>query len=122
MLEASPEGIRGRLAIVASAVAAYPGLRIEVDGNTDAGGSAAASQRASQELAVRVRDMLATQGVPPASISAYGYGTSRPTASNQTAYGRQQNRRVELVISGDPIGTMPVWERTYSLERHPQPR
>lgn len=121
LLQASPEGVRGRLGIVASAMSTYPGLRAEVDGNADAG-AAAASLKASQEVAGRVRDMLVGQGLPAASMTSYGYGNSRPTASNQTAYGKQQNQRVEIVISGDAIGTMPVWERTYTLQRHPQPR
>jgi flagellar motor protein MotB len=120
LVESAPDAVRGRLASVAAALRMYPGLRIEVEGNTDSAG--AAGTRFTEELAAHVRDMLVAQGIAPASITAAGYGSARPTASNQTAVGRQQNRRVEIVISGDAIGTMPVWDRTYSLERRPRPR
>ena len=122
LVESAAEAVRGRLASVASAVAAYPGLRVEVEGNTDNSHSASASRVLSDELATRVRDMLVPAGIAASSISAVGYGGSRPTASNQTAAGRELNRRVEIVVSGDAIGTMPAWERTYSLERRPLPR
>ena len=122
LLEAAPDALRGRLASVAAAVLAYPGLRIEVEGHTDSGNSESAGMRFTQELAAHVRGMLVAQGIAAPSITSAGYGGTRPTASNQTAVGRQQNRRVEIVISGDAIGTMPVWERTYTLERRPLPR
>jgi len=50
-----------------------------------------------------VRDFLAEQGVPPSSISARGFGKTQPVASNDTAEGRQKNRRVEMVVNGDAI-------------------
>ena len=51
-----------------------------------------------------IRDYLVAQGVPAASVTTVGYGKANPVASNGTAAGRQQNRRVELVVSGEPIG------------------
>lgn len=115
-VEKNPSTVRGRLGPVASAVAAYRGLRIEVDGNELGGKSENANYRRSVELANSVRAMLIAQGVNPARLSAYGYGSTRPTASNETAAGRQQNRRVEIVIAGPAIGSVPVWEQTYSLQ------
>ena len=52
-----------------------------------------------------VRDYLIQQGLDPNSITATGFGKSNPVASNDTAAGRQQNRRVEIIISGEVIGT-----------------
>lgn len=112
LLEGSANGVRGRLAVIASSIAAYPRLRIEVDGNADRGGAENANYRMSQQLAGQVRDMLLAQGVPPGSIAAYGYGSTRRLGPN-----KQENDRVEVVVSGTPIGDMPVWERTYSLTR-----
>lgn len=122
LVESAPDAIRDRIAVVASAVSAYPGMRFEVDANTDSGTSENASMRYTQELAAHVRDMLVAQGVPATSVTAIGYGSSRPTESNQTAVGRQQNRRVEIVIAGEAIGNMPVWDQPYSLARPPLPR
>jgi len=122
LLESAPEAVRSHLASVASAVLLYPALRIEVEGHTESGNSESAGTRFTQELAAHVRDKLVAQGITPASITAAGYGSTRPTASNQISVGRRQNRRVEVVISGDAIGSMPVWDRTYTLERRPLPR
>jgi outer membrane protein OmpA-like peptidoglycan-associated protein len=63
------------------------------------------NQRLSERRAGSVRDYLVQQGVPMANISAIGLGEADPVAPNDTASGRQQNRRVELVVSGEPIGT-----------------
>lgn len=120
LIEGAPDSVRTRVGAVASAVMAYPGLRVEVEGHTD--GNGAAATRFTEQLAAHVRDMLVAQGVPSGSVTAAGYGGSRPTASNASAVGRQQNRRVEIVISGQAIGGLPVWERTYSLDRKPLPR
>ena len=117
LLEGSANGVRDRLTVVASSISSYPGLRIEVDGNADNGSSENANYRVSQQLAAQVRDMLLSEGIPPSSIAAYGYGSTRPVGPN-----KQENRRVEVVISGAPIGKMPVWDRTYSLERKPLSR
>jgi outer membrane protein OmpA-like peptidoglycan-associated protein len=84
-----------------------------VEGNCDsAAGEALALQRAQN-----VRGILLMRGVPAGRVSALGKGDSRPVASNATASGREQNRRVEVVISGDPIGDLPVWDHTYSLSQ-----
>lgn len=99
---------------VAAILVAHPGLNVEVEGHTgsDPGG---AEQRESYERAVAVRDALVRHGVPPDSISVRGAASANPVASNATAAGREQNRRVEIVLSGDPIGAMASWDRSYTL-------
>ena len=71
------------------------------------------------ELSVRraqlVREQLVSSGLQPNSVTAIGIGKDRPIASNATTMGREQNRRVEIVISGDPIGNMALWDRAYSI-------
>jgi outer membrane protein OmpA-like peptidoglycan-associated protein len=76
-----------------------------VEGNTDSVGTEAFNQQLSEQRAEGVRSYLTQQGVPAASTTAKGFGKSRPIASNDTAEGRQQNRRVELIVSGELIGT-----------------
>ena len=98
-------GARERLAKVSGIVLAHPGLHLEVDGYTDSVGSDDYNQQLSERRAGAVRDYLVQQGIPDASIVAHGMGKSSPVATNDTAEGRQQNRRVEMVISGDAIGT-----------------
>jgi outer membrane protein OmpA-like peptidoglycan-associated protein len=122
LLESAPEAVRGRVASITSAASSYRGLRFAVEAHTDSGTSESASMRFTEELAAHVRDMLVARGIPVTSVTAAGYGSTRPTASNQTAVGRQQNRRVEVVISGEAIGNMPVWDQPYSLERRPLTR
>jgi len=97
-------GTREKLAKVSGILLAYPGLKIQVEGHTDSVGSDEYNQKLSEQRAGAVRDYLVAQGVPTANISAMGFGKANPVASNDTAAGRQQNRRVELVVSGDPIG------------------
>lgn len=98
-------GAREKLAKVAGILLAYPDLRLEVDGHTDSVGSDAYNQQLSEKRAASVRDYLVQQGIPIASVSTQGFGKTQPIASNATAAGRQQNRRVELVVSGEVIGT-----------------
>jgi outer membrane protein OmpA-like peptidoglycan-associated protein len=98
-------GAREKLAKVAGILLAYPGLNIEVDGFTDSVGTDASNQRLSENRAASVRDYLVNQGVPTASITSKGLGNSNAVATNDNATGRQMNRRVELVVSGDAIGT-----------------
>jgi outer membrane protein OmpA-like peptidoglycan-associated protein len=98
-------GARERLAKVAGIVLAYPDLHLEVDGHTDNVGSDAYNMRLSDARANAVRDYLAKQGVPMNNLVAKGFGKTEPIASNATAAGRQQNRRVELIVSGEAIGT-----------------
>ncbi len=96
---------RESLAKLAGILLAYPDLRLEVDGHTDSVGSDAYNQQLSEKRAASVRDYLVQQGLPMSSATVLGFGKTQPLASNATAVGRQQNRRVELVVSGEVIGT-----------------
>jgi outer membrane protein OmpA-like peptidoglycan-associated protein len=98
-------GAREKLAKVAGILIAYPGLNIEVDGYTDNVGGDEMNQTLSENRAGAVRDYLVQQGVGTNSVSAKGYGNTLPVASNDNSAGRQENRRVELVVSGDVIGS-----------------
>lgn len=95
---------REKLAKISGILLAYPGLRIQVEGHTDSVGSDDFNQRLSEQRAGMVRDYLVDQMVPAGSVTARGYGKTKPIASNDTADGRQKNRRVELVVNGDAIG------------------
>ena len=97
-------GSRERLAKVSGIVLAYPSLHLEVEGHTDSVGSDAYNQELSEQRANAVRDYLIEQGIGTDSIQARGFGKTQPIATNDTPEGRQQNRRVELVLSGDAIG------------------
>jgi outer membrane protein OmpA-like peptidoglycan-associated protein len=97
-------GAREKLAKVAGILLAYPGLNIEVDGYTDNVGGDEMNQTLSENRASSVRDYLVQQGVTINSVTARGFGNTLPVASNDHAAGRQQNRRVELVVSGEAIG------------------
>jgi outer membrane protein OmpA-like peptidoglycan-associated protein len=96
---------REKLAKISGIVLAYPSLMLAVEGNTDSVGTEAYNQELSEHRATGVRSYLTQQGVPEASTTATGFGKTRPIASNDTAEGRQENRRVELVVSGEVIGT-----------------
>ena len=96
------------LAKVAGILEAYPGLRVQVEGYTDSVGSDEFNMKLSQDRAGAVRDFLVSQGVQTANITAQGFGKSNPVADNATASGRAQNRRVNLVVSGDAIGVAPA--------------
>ena len=96
---------REALAKFSGIVLAHPGLHLSVEGYTDSVGSDAFNQTLSEQRANAVRDYLIQQGLDPNSITATGFGKSNPVASNDTAAGRQQNRRVEIIISGEVIGT-----------------
>jgi outer membrane protein OmpA-like peptidoglycan-associated protein len=98
-------GAREKLAKVAGILLAYPGLNIEVGGYTDNVGGDAMNQTLSENRASSVRDYLVQEGVTTNSVSAKGFGNSLPVASNDNSAGRQQNRRVELLVSGDAIGS-----------------
>lgn len=97
---------RERLAKVSGIVLAYPSLHLQVEGHTDSVGGDEYNQGLSERRAGAVRDYLVQQGIVADSIDARGFGKTVPIASNDTAEGRQQNRRVELVLSGDAIGKM----------------
>lgn len=96
-------GAREKLSKISGIVLAYPTLKLEVEGHTDSVGTDAFNMTLSQNRANAVRDFLVMQGIT-SSISSTGFGESRPVATNDTSAGRQQNRRVELVVSGDVIG------------------
>ncbi len=95
---------REKLAKVSGILLGHPGLRVEVEGHTDSVGGDEYNQRLSEQRAAAVRDYLVQQGVPLNSLTSRGFGKTQPVASNETAAGRQQNRRVELVVSGELIG------------------
>ena len=99
---------REKLAKISGIVLAYPTLLLAVEGNTDSVGTEEFNQTLSEKRAETVRSYLTHQGVPEASTTAAGFGKTRPIASNDTADGRQQNRRVELIVSGEVIGTKVV--------------
>jgi outer membrane protein OmpA-like peptidoglycan-associated protein len=107
-------GAREKLAKVAGILLAYPGLNIAVGGYTDNVGGDTMNQKLSENRAGSVRDYLVQEGVSANSVTAQGYGNSSPVATNNNAAGRQQNRRVELVVSGEAIGH-PVDATTGSL-------
>jgi outer membrane protein OmpA-like peptidoglycan-associated protein len=108
-------GAREKLAKVAGILLAYPGLDIAVGGYTDNVGGDAMNQTLSENRADSVRDYLVQQGVATNSVSAKGFGNTLPVASNDNSAGRQQNRRVELLVSGDVIGS-PVNSTTGQLQ------
>ncbi len=96
---------REKLAKVAGIVSGHPGLRLDVEGYTDSVGGDDYNQQLSEKRAGSVSGYLTQQGMPSTSVTAKGFGKAQPVASNDSAEGRQQNRRVELVISGEMIGT-----------------
>jgi len=96
---------REKLAKIAGIVLAHPGLLLQVEGHTDSVGSDDYNQQLSENRAKSVRDYLIQQRVPEGTITAKGFGESQPVASNDNAAGRQQNRRVEMIVSGDIIGS-----------------
>ncbi len=96
---------REKLARLAGILMAYPGLRMESEGHTDTTGSLALNNQLSLRRAEAVQQYLVEQGIDPSRVSAIGRGPSMPVASNDTGEGRQQNRRVEIIVSGEVIGT-----------------
>jgi len=97
-------GAREKLAKISGIVLAHPGLSLQIEGHTDSVGGDEFNQQLSERRAGSVRDFLAEQGVAPSTITAHGFGKTQPVASNDTAEGRQRNRRVELVVNGESIG------------------
>ncbi len=98
--------VAARIVNLASVIAGQSGLRIEVDGH---------GEQWSGERAEAVRYALLRGGMPAGDTAIRDYGRTRPLVSNATASGREKNRRVEIVLSGDSIGTLASWDRTYSL-------
>ena len=95
---------REKLARVAGILSGHPSLRLQVEGYTDSVGGDDYNQQLSEHRAGSVRDYLTQAGIAPDSVTAKGFGKTQPVSSNNTSAGRQQNRRVELVISGEIIG------------------
>ena len=96
---------REDLAKLSGIVLNYPSLRLTIEGHSDSSGKAEINQTLSEQRANAVRDYIVKQGVQAGSVSAQGLGTSNPVADNNTAEGRQKNRRVEIIVSGEVIGT-----------------
>lgn len=105
---------RERLARLSGLVLAHPGLKLEAEGHTDSTGSDALNQRLSEQRAETVRAYLQGSGITEANLSAKGFGKTVPIADNATAKGRQQNRRVEIIVSGEIIGTKLASKETTS--------
>jgi outer membrane protein OmpA-like peptidoglycan-associated protein len=98
-------GAREKLAKVSGILLAHPGLTMQIEGHTDSVGSDGFNVKLSEQRADAVKDFLGEQGVSPSSITAQGFGKAEPVATNDTPEGRQRNRRVEIVVNGDSIGT-----------------
>jgi outer membrane protein OmpA-like peptidoglycan-associated protein len=96
---------REKLARIAGIVMNYPRLTLQAEGHTDGVGSLEYNQKLSEQRAASVREYLMSQGLPEESLTAVGKAFTLPVASNDTAQGRRQNRRVELIVSGEVIGT-----------------
>ena len=94
---------REKLAKVAGILAIHKGLRIEADGFTDSTGPAPLNEKLSESRAQAARDFLVSQGVAADAIVSKGFGADHPIAGNDTEAGRQENRRVELVVSGEGL-------------------
>jgi outer membrane protein OmpA-like peptidoglycan-associated protein len=96
---------REKLARFAGIILAHEGLIVQAEGFTDSTGSDAINERLSAQRATSVGDYLVTQGLSRDRVTTRGYGADQPVATNGTREGRQKNRRVELVVSGEIIGT-----------------
>jgi outer membrane protein OmpA-like peptidoglycan-associated protein len=99
-------GAREKLARVAGLLLSQPGLKLQVEGHTDSVGEEAYNQRLSENRADSVRTYLVGQGIASTAVGTAGFGESQPVTTNDTPAGRQQNRRVELIVAGDAIGTI----------------
>jgi len=118
------EPAREALAKISGIVISHPGLNLQVEGYTDSTGSEQFNQKLSEERANTVRDFLISQGLNPQSVTAVGYGEAYPVSSNDTAAGRRLNRRVQLVVSGEVIGTkigIPPNQGNQNLNQAPGP-
>jgi outer membrane protein OmpA-like peptidoglycan-associated protein len=98
-------GTREKLAKVAGIFLSHPALKMQIEGHTDSVGSEDYNQRLSDNRADSVRTYLVAQGIASTAVGTAGFGETQPVASNDTPAGRQQNRRVELVVSGESIST-----------------
>lgn len=96
---------------VGTVLSAHPELNVSVQGYS----ATAANRRLSEDRAETVRQKLIAQGVKDDNIQSAGLGDRRPVASNLTEEGRQDNSRVEIVITGTTIGALPLWDHPYAL-------
>jgi outer membrane protein OmpA-like peptidoglycan-associated protein len=96
---------REKLARLSGIVLAHPGLNLAIEGHTDSTGSDELNQKLSEQRADVVRSYLIEQGLGESTVTAQGFGKTMPVADNATAAGRQKNRRVEIIVSGEVIGT-----------------
>ena len=97
-------GAREKLSRLSGVLLSHPGLHVEVEGHADSVGATDFNQTLSESRAASVRDYLVRGGIAPNTVGTAGFGESQPVASNDTAAGKQQNRRVELIVSGESIG------------------
>jgi OOP family OmpA-OmpF porin len=97
----NPGGMQ-QIARLSTYLAANPSQTVRIEGHTDSQGSATYNEALSQRRAASVRAALVAAGIDPARVTAMGMGEALPVASNDTAAGRQQNRRVEIIIRGSP--------------------
>jgi outer membrane protein OmpA-like peptidoglycan-associated protein len=97
--------VREKLAKIAGIVSSHPSLKLDVEGHTDSIGGDEQNQRLSEKRAQSAREFLISQGVPSGSITSRGFGKTSPVESNETSQGRQKNRRVEMIVSGEAIGS-----------------
>lgn len=95
---------REKLSKLSGIVLAHPGLNLAVEGHTDSTGSDEFNMKLSQQRADAVREYLVAQGLAPDTVTSHGFGKDMPVADNSTAAGRQRNRRVEIIVSGEVIG------------------
>lgn len=93
-----------KLAKLAGIIQAHPGLNLAIEGHTDNIGSDEANMKLSQQRADTVHDFLVQQGLGADTVTAVGMGKTDPVADNSTNEGRQKNRRVEIIVSGEVIG------------------
>jgi len=93
-----------KLARLSGVILAHPGLKLRIEGYTDTTGTAAFNLTLSGQRADAVRTFLVGQGLQPGDVTSVGMGQADPVATNDTAAGRQQNRRVEIIVSGEAIG------------------
>ena len=93
-----------KLAKLSGIIQAHPGLNLAIEGFTDTTGTPAINMTLSQKRSDAVRLFLIAQGLPAGTISSQGMGQADPIADNSTAAGRKQNRRVDIIVSGQVIG------------------
>ena len=87
-----------RLTEIAKALAAVPDQNLLIEGHTDSDGPSEYNLTLSEQRAQSVRSILLAGGIAPERIDTKGYGHTQPVASNETAAGKAQNRRVEIVL------------------------